>query len=115
MYINPDPMQSIRFPVNSLENFTVNTSKTLYVVTNGLNVNQVMDRVSAKLDNISYRLFESESEAQYEYDKSKTVVSAGIIFGFHNKTSLESYAIRLPADRIALTVENFGSNKQGGK
>ena len=102
-FASPSTKSAVSFPVNSLSSFPVNTSNTLYIVSNGQSVSSVMARITAQLGNITYREFATESAAASAYAAQNESVAATVIFGYNDNSTLQQYAIRMPASSVADT------------
>ena len=112
--IKPATQPALSFPVGSLSSFSINTKHSLYVVSNGLNVNSVMTKIAADLNNMDYQVFATESAALDAYTANKSQVAAGVIFGYGNNLTIHQYAIRMPKESIADTKKVFTDGENQG-
>ena len=112
--VKPATQPALSFPVNSLSSFPVNTNKSLYVVSNGLNINSVMTKIAGNLNNMAYQEFATESAALDAYTANTSLVAAGIVFGYGNTSSLHQYAIRMPPDSIADSKSVYTNGQNQG-
>ena len=112
--VKPATQPALSFPVNSLSSFPVNTNKSLYVVSNGLNISSVMTKIAGNLNNMAYQEFATESAALDAYTANTSLVAAGIVFGYGNTSSLHQYAIRMPPDSIADSKSVYTNGQNQG-
>lgn len=112
--VKPATQPALSFPVQSLSSFPLNTNKSLYVVSNGLGITSLMTKITGNLNNMNYQVFPDENAALDAYTANKSLVAAGIIFGYGNASSMYQYAIRMPAESIADTKKYYTQGQNQG-
>ncbi|KAL8586840.1 hypothetical protein ACOMHN_067798 [Nucella lapillus] len=107
----PSTEPAITFPAVSLNSFSINTTRPLIVVSNGLNISPVMTKISAQLGNVSYQVYSTKADADRAYSADKDNVTVGIIFGYPNTSLIQQYAIRLPRDKLPSMTGRYTPNQ----
>ena len=93
--VKPSTKPAIELPAIQVSefNYHFNPSKSLLVASNGLSVTSAMTKVSALLNNVNYKVFNTEEEMLNAYNADNGTIAAGVIFGYGNNSLIQHYAI----------------------
>ncbi|KAK7483952.1 hypothetical protein BaRGS_00024836 [Batillaria attramentaria] len=114
--VRPQPRPAATFPVKPLTHFSIDTSKPIFVATPLLlknDVSSMMQKISRRLNSVSFKLFYSEKSAEKEYLERQDEVSAGIMFEkATDNTSAGGirYIIRMPLNSTASNSKVFSED-----